>query len=45
LAGPLDRAVVGLEMASYGLSGAGTDGPRDWNEVLGHGRVWGAPGV
>lgn len=38
-----DRAVVGLEMAAYGLSGAGTDGPRVWHGVLGHGQGQGSP--
>lgn len=38
LAGPMERAVVGLEMASYSPTGARTEGPRVWNGVLGHGQ-------
>lgn len=47
-AGPMDRqdrAVAGLETASCGLSGAGTDGPGGWNGVLGCGRAGGALGA
>ncbi|OPJ77818.1 hypothetical protein AV530_000111 [Patagioenas fasciata monilis] len=40
----MERAVVGLEMASYSPTGARTDGPRVWNGVLSHGQGGRNPG-
>lgn len=33
------RAVASLESLSYNFAGAGTEGPKSWNGVLGHGQM------